>query len=363
VVRPRKSRAPTPHNVHVTTSKGREYASHQRGRGTPSAGPRTKLPWPPYQPNGDPEPSFWEAYRKLEAAPVVQGPADKTFAALVQAYLASPEFNEKAEATKSEYRRYALQIEAMWGDLRVDRLTAAHVLAWRDATRKTPAATNYRIRVLSLLISWSIPRGYRCDNPCEHVKSLRLGDGWAPWSWEAIEHFRDHAVPPMWWIAAIALYTGQRQSDVFKMTWSTVSGGMIEVVQQKSGRRRLTVWVPIHRELRIILDAMPRTSVMMVTNTRGRHWTKGGFNSSWSDQMDCLDLLGGEMEGLVFHGLRKSAVCFLLEAGCSTAEVSSVTGQSLQMVEHYARLMDRRSLAAAAMLKWENASLLNSEVG
>ena len=56
---------------------------------------------------------------------------------------------------------------------------------------------------------------------------------------------------------------------------------------------------------------------------------------------------------LVFHGLRKSSVVFLLEAGCSTAEVRSVTGQSLQMVERYALDVNKRKLAAAAILKWE----------
>ena len=56
---------------------------------------------------------------------------------------------------------------------------------------------------------------------------------------------------------------------------------------------------------------------------------------------------------LVFHGLRKSAVVFLLEAGCTDAEVSAVTGQSREMVEHYAREVNQRKLAASAVLKWE----------
>jgi hypothetical protein len=58
---------------------------------------------------------------------------------------------------------------------------------------------------------------------------------------------------------------------------------------------------------------------------------------------------------LVFHGLRKSAVVFLLEAGCSDAETVSITGQSRDMVEHYAKQVNQRRLAAAAILKWEAA--------
>ena len=55
----------------------------------------------------------------------------------------------------------------------------------------------------------------------------------------------------------------------------------------------------------------------------------------------------------VFHGLRKSAVVMLLEAGCTDAEVSAITGQTRDMVVHYARAVNQKRLAAAAILKWE----------
>lgn len=45
----------------------------------------------------------------------------------------------------------------------------------------------------------------------------------------------------------------------------------------------------------------------------------------------------------------------LLEAGCSTGEVSSITGQTLQVVEHYAAKRDNRKMAKKAIGKWNNA--------
>jgi hypothetical protein len=46
----------------------------------------------------------------------------------------------------------------------------------------------------------------------------------------------------------------------------------------------------------------------------------------------------------------------LPEAGsCTTAEVQAITGQSMQMVEHYAKQVNQKKLAASAILKWENA--------
>jgi hypothetical protein len=55
----------------------------------------------------------------------------------------------------------------------------------------------------------------------------------------------------------------------------------------------------------------------------------------------------------VFHRLRKSAVVMLLEEGCTDAEVSAITGQSREMVEHYALQVNQKKLAAAAIPKWE----------
>ena len=71
-----------------------------------------------------------------------------------------------------------------------------------------------------------------------------------------------------------------------------------------------------------------------------------------------LDKRGGAGErhaALVFHGLRKSAVVTLLEAGATDAEVSAITGQSREMVAHYSRQVNQNKLAAAAILKWEIA--------
>jgi hypothetical protein len=61
------------------------------------------------------------------------------------------------------------------------------------------------------------------------------------------------------------------------------------------------------------------------------------------------------LKDFVPHGLRKNAVRALLEAGCTVNEVSSITGQTAQMVEHYAREVNQLKLAEEAIRKWEAA--------
>ncbi len=180
---------------------------------------------------------------------------------------------------------------------------------------------------------------------------LRIGEGYAPWTWEEIEKFREHGRRDLWRAAALALYSGQRQAGVLGMLWPDIQDGLISVTQNKTGKK---LWIPAHANLRALLAEIPRVSVHVLTNSRGVRWTTDGFKSSWGDELNRTFKEFRERE-LVFHGLRKSAIVFLLEAGCTDAEVSAITGQSRAMIAHYARQVNQKKLAAAAVLKWQAA--------
>jgi hypothetical protein len=81
--------------------------------------------------------------------------------------------------------------------------------------------------------------------------------------------------------------------------------------------------------------AVCRAGVLGLGNTRGQPRTAVGFRASWGKELDMDAMMPIREAGPVFHGLRRSAVIFLLEAGCTDGEVSAITGQSRQMVEHY----------------------------
>jgi integrase len=156
------------------------------------------------------------------------------------------------------------------------------------------------------------------------------------------------------------------------MCWSDIEGRLISVVQSKTGKR---LWIPIHRELKQVLTAiearekersdnvvpLQRLSGPILTNSRGRAWTRDGFKASWQEELNRTEMAVLRQRRLVFHGLRKSAVVFLLEAGCSDAETAAITGQSRDMVEHYAKQVNQKRLAAAAILKWEAADAARTQ--
>ena len=127
------------------------------------------------------------------------------------------------------------------------------------------------------------------------------------------EKFRTHAGADLWRAAAVALYSGQRQADVLGMLWSDIQEGLLFVRQNKTGKK---LWIPMHENLRAVLTEIPRVSVHVLTNTRGLPWTTDGFKTSWGDKLKREVFKELRERELVFHGLRKSAVVFLLEAGC-----------------------------------------------
>lgn len=334
-----------PAHVRRVRSRGHEYYYFHPDRGTERQGKAVRLPGTPQ------DLTFWKAYHKLLGTPE-ERPNAGTFNVLIKAYRSSPEFKGLAASSRDAYGRSLDRIAKIWGKLAVPGVEPKHVLKLRDSMANTPAAANYVLRVLSVLMAWGVPRGYRTDNPCVHVRKLKSGEGYAPWSMDAIGHFEANATPELWWAAALALYTGQRQSDVLAMKWSDIEDGLIAVKQEKTGKR---LWLPIHQKLGNLLASIPRRSINIATTTRGQPWGSG-FKASWRREMARPGMKSIKERGLVFHGLRKSSVVMLLEAGCTDAEVSAITGQTREMVEHYAQQVNQRRLAGRAILKWEQAS-------
>lgn len=342
-----------PPHVRRVRLKGKEYFYYQAFRGTWRQGPRVKLPGAPFQIDGSPDEAWWRAYRSVAGAEATDAKAG-TFAAMVADYKASPEWRELAPATRASWQLWLSYVERAWGDLPVRGIEIHHILKLRDRFADKPATANNVLRVLSAVLSWGVLRKFLTANPCLGARGLKLKGGapYDPWPWAMIELLRQAAPARLWHVAAVALYTGQRQGDVLAMRWSDIEADQIHVEQSKTGKR---LWVAVHKDLRAILECLPRTGEFLLRNDHGEPWTESAFKSAWRRLLHDERLSEIKSKRLVFHGLRKSAVVMLLEAGCTDAEVAAITGQSREMVEHYARAVNQRRLAAAAILKWEGA--------
>ena len=125
-------------------------------------------------------------------------------------------------------------------------------------------------------------------------------------------------------LCSLPSWTGQRQGDLLRLTWAAYDGAVIRLRQQKTAAR---VVVPIGAPLKAALDAMPRTSPVILLNSDGRPWTSDGFRASWRKACHVAGITG-----LTFHDLRGTAVSRLAKAGCSSPQIATLTGHSLRDV-------------------------------
>lgn len=331
-----------PKHVHcVKTRHGKTLYYFQKGRGSKTPGPRSRLPDDPH------DPEFWKA---LRAAQGLATDEPGTFTALIHAYRESPEYGALSDASRRDYDRYLDQIKKRWGKLLVRGLKPSAVLDWRDLLAGTPSAADHMVSVLRTLIQWGIPRDYSDTNAAASIKKLaKAGDGYRPWPQWAFDLVSEHGPPPMVKAVALGLYTGQRRGDVVAMRAEHIQGGVIHVVQSKTGK---ALDVPLHRDLTAALENVHEGA--LVTTTAGAPYKNGdSFTAAWGRWLKHPDLAKIRTSGFVFHGLRKNAVNFLSEAGCSPHEISAITGHSLAMVQHYSRGANQKKMALTAMRRWE----------
>lgn len=127
------------------------------------------------------------------------------------------------------------------------------------------------------------------------------------------------------------------------------------LVAQKTSDR---VPVQIHSEYRSIIDTAPidkdNPSVSLHLRADGIPWSYEGFKTAWGRELDNPEMALFRQRRLVFHGLRKNAVCMLLEVGCSEEMVGAIVGMSAAMVHHYSKEVSKFRLARSAMKMLES---------
>ena len=282
-------------------------------------------------------------------------PAPRSIGALIKEYKSASEYVNLSPRTKRWVNR-TLELIAEYEGVPIDELRRRHILQQRDKVaikkedgRGVPAAADQLVGLYSKLMQFAVNREYRRENSALRINRLHHGE-WARWHDSALafalkefpEQFRRAIV--------LALYTGQREGDILTMRWSDFDGSSISVVQQKTGAK---LKIPCHRDLLIELTAWKSTAstVTILATARGKPWIDKTFSTLFAREAR----KHREMDGCVFHGLRKLAAARLAEAGCSTLEIMSITGHiTLNMVEHYTKQAEQEGRAVAAIHKLEN---------
>ncbi|MEC5325852.1 tyrosine-type recombinase/integrase [Aurantimonas sp. A3-2-R12] len=278
-----------------------------------------------------------------------------TLAALVAEFKASSEYTTKAPKTRKAYDRYAAMIEKRFGKMSLavvqDRRARGDFKTWRDTFADKPRTADYIWQTLARVLSVAKDNGRITINVCERGGRIYIADRAEKiWSAEHIEAMMSAASEPLRLALVLGLWTGQREGDLLRLSWTAYDGQFIRLRQ---GKTKARVKIPVGDLLRTALDAAKngRTTTTILANTRGKPWTEDGFRTSWGKAAGKAGI-----DDLRFHDLRGTAVTRLALSGCSVPEIASITGHSLKDVEnildaHY--LGGRFELAEEAIRKRE----------
>jgi integrase len=274
--------------------------------------------------------AFGIEYHRLTRARV-DAPGKGKMPELIREYLKSPAYQRLAPSTKKSYDWAINKIEAEFFELPISALgergARKLLLEWRDEMASTPRAADMVMAVLSKIIAFAVDREEIPKHPLEKVEKLADSSRRdSIWTDDQVAAFKAKAPARMVLALELARWTGQRQGDLLKLTWSAYDGTHLTLRQGKTGAR---VRVKVAQELKALLDAEKATrdankvsAVTILTNRMGQPF-KEGFRSSWAK---ACDLAG--VKGVTFHDLRGTFITLAHREGASIREIAEVSGHS-----------------------------------
>jgi hypothetical protein len=142
----------------------------------------------------------------------------------IEKFLASPLYNKRAETTKRNYRRVLDCLRQGWGAGFLRDLQPRHVRTIRnEIAKRSTTDADIGMSLISALWEFATEQlGIELDaDPTHGIKRVhKVAHEHEPWPSELIERFLREARPSLRWAVKLALYTGQRRSDLVKMKWS-----------------------------------------------------------------------------------------------------------------------------------------------
>lgn len=341
------AKQPSLKHVKFTRTKGKLYAYFNTGRKL--NGKPVFNPLPPFGSIG-----FYDSYAAMLGARSKRETLVYTVADLCDAYEASEAFTQRAAGTQKTYAVMLGRIREHLGRAPMDQVKRKHILDILDKNITGNASRNLFLSVVSVIYRYARERDMTNANPTDAIRSFDVGTH-EPWPEELLEAALASDSNRIRLAVHLLYYTGQRIGDVVKLRWSDIRSGALVVTPQKTQRYNKMLRVPLHSALEAELERTAKTGITIITGRMGKPITQRPLR----DELQAFAAeLGFE---IVPHGLRKNAVNSLLEAGCTPHEVAAITGQSFQMIEHYARRVSQHRLGEAAIFKLERKSDIQTD--
>jgi integrase len=311
---------------------------------------------------------FMEAYQRAMSLEMTNVGSEKvkprSIHALAIAYYDSAAFKALKPITQSVYRtiieRFCHDTDGAgqpYGDKSAIDIMSRHVEQLMEARKAKPDSANGLRKVPRGMMKVAITLGWRETDPTLGVKKIKpkRRSGYHRWTDAEIAQFEArHPIGTKARLAmALGLYTGQARQDVIDMGEQHITREDDEIeilnwVRKKTeDKTGLELAIPVHPELRRIINATPSKHLKFLVTEVGKPFVVAGFGN-WF-RLRCNE---AGLPHCTFHGLRKAAATRLVDAGCDVVEAAAITGHaSLKELQRYIETRDRKQAARRAMAK------------
>ncbi len=266
------------------------------------------------------------------------------------------------DSTQGVYRNIIDRFCRDYGDGSAVTIKSHHVEKLMAVRAAKPDSANGLRKVLREMMKVAKTLGWREDDPTQGVKKIKSKKkgGFHPWTNAEVQQFEQrHAIGTKARLAmALGLYTGQARQDAIAMGEQHISreydaehGCEVEILNwvrlKTEDKTGFELAIPMHPDLRKIIDAAPSGHLTFLVTELGAPFTAAGFGNWFRDRCNEAGL-----KHCAFHGLRKAAATRLIDAGCDVVEAAAITGHaSLKELQRYIETRDRRKAARRAMGK------------
>lgn len=316
-----------------------------------------------------------DAPTKPKAAPAAGGSRStiikpRSVAHLIRLYKASRFYADRAKNTQDSYRLNMDMLEAWAGDFPVASITFERADALykrltepngRDADGNIiqapiapkPSKASHLIMMLFILLQHARRLNWIRENPCARFGLRASPFAGKLWPADAVSLMAEHAdrldLHSIGTAIVVNHWIGQRLGDVLALARSAYRDGRFRLKQHKTAE-----WVDVPdspwvaERLEAELEAQAGRGITSATHlllceTTGQPWKLPHFQHTYAavraaaaaarPQIDLPDGSSLRVEELEFRHLRHTAVTEMANAGCTTIEISGVTGHTIASVD------------------------------
>jgi len=155
-----------------------------------------------------------------------------------------------------------------------DKITTDKIRAWLDQPTVAPVSKQTYLRHLSTFLKWCVEQGYLKENPAEGLKLKKFEQPVHPYMTDIevrklVDFIKNYVAENkhlyheingghwLWQAVWFAFLTGCRKKEIVNLKWTDFGPGNKHLIIRETKGKRAR-FIPIHHELQILLDSIPR---------------------------------------------------------------------------------------------------------